>query len=76
MLIADDDGGEVVKIVDFGLVRVLADGAEEPPREGVFLGSPRYMSPEQIAHGRVDHRTDIDSLGVMLYECLCGRVPF
>ncbi len=76
MLVPEDDGHEIIKIIDFGLVKVLADDSEELTKEGSFLGSPRYMSPEQIAHGRVDHRTDIYSLGVILYQCLCGRTPF
>jgi eukaryotic-like serine/threonine-protein kinase len=76
MLVPEDDGHEIIKIIDFGLVKVLADDSEELTKEGSFLGSPRYMSPEQIAHGKVDHRTDIYSLGVILYQCLCGRTPF
>ncbi|MFO0630097.1 MAG: protein kinase [Polyangiales bacterium] len=76
MLVPGEDGAEVVKILDFGLVKVLSDDSEELTKEGAFLGSPRYMSPEQIAHGRVDLRTDIYSLGVILYQCLCGRTPF
>ena len=76
MLVPENDGAELVKILDFGLVKVLADDSEELTKEGTFLGSPRYMSPEQIAHGKVDHRTDVYSLGVILYHCLCGRTPF
>jgi serine/threonine-protein kinase len=76
MLVPENDGTEIVKILDFGLVKVLADDSEELTKEGTFLGSPRYMSPEQIAHGKVDHRTDVYSLGVILYHCLCGRTPF
>ena len=76
MLVPEDDGHEIVKIIDFGLVKVLSDDSEELTKEGSFLGSPRYMSPEQIAHGKVDHRTDIYSLGIILYQCLCGRTPF
>jgi serine/threonine protein kinase len=76
MLVPGEDGAEVVKILDFGLVKVLSDDSEELTKEGAFLGSPRYMSPEQIAHGRVDLRTDVYSLGVILYQCLCGRTPF
>lgn len=76
MLVPSEDGAETVKILDFGLVKVLSDDSEELTKEGAFLGSPRYMSPEQIAHGRVDLRTDIYSLGVILYQCLCGRTPF
>lgn len=76
MLVPDESGEETVKILDFGLVKVLRDDSEELTKEGSFLGSPRYMSPEQIAHGRVDLRTDVYSLGVILYQCLCGRTPF
>jgi tRNA A-37 threonylcarbamoyl transferase component Bud32 len=76
MLVPDESGEETIKILDFGLVKVLRDDSEELTKEGSFLGSPRYMSPEQIAHGRVDLRTDIYSLGVILYQCLCGRTPF
>ncbi len=76
MLVPDESGEETVKILDFGLVKVLRDDSEELTKEGSFLGSPRYMSPEQIAHGRVDLRTDIYSLGVILYQCLCGKTPF
>jgi serine/threonine-protein kinase len=76
MLVPENDGTENVKILDFGLVKLLTDESEELTKEGSFLGSPRYMSPEQIAHGKVDHRTDIYSLGVILYQCLCGRAPF
>lgn len=76
MLVPDEAGEETIKILDFGLVKVLRDDSEELTKEGSFLGSPRYMSPEQIAHGRVDLRTDIYSLGVILYQCLCGRTPF
>lgn len=76
MLAIDESGEESVKILDFGLVKVLRDDSEELTKEGSFLGSPRYMSPEQIAHGRVDLRADIYSLGVILYQCLCGRPPF
>jgi len=76
MMVPENDGTEIVKILDFGLVKVLADESEELTKEGTFLGSPRYMSPEQIAHGKVDHRTDVYSLGIILYHCLCGRTPF
>src|SRR5262245_52971926 len=63
-------------LTDFGLARVL----EEPGMTitGEFMGSPRYMSPEQIAAGRapLDHRTDIYSLGATLYEALTLQPPF
>ena len=76
MLLPQQDGSELVKAVDFGLLKVLTDDSDQVTKDGTFLGSPRYMSPEQIAHGKVDHRTDVYSLGVILYQCLCGQVPF
>jgi serine/threonine-protein kinase len=76
MLVPGEDMGELVKILDFGLVKVVADDSEELTQQGSFLGSPRFMSPEQISHGKVDLRTDVYSLGIMLYQMLCGRVPF
>jgi serine/threonine protein kinase len=68
--------GEIVKVLDFGLVKVLRDDSEELTAEGRFLGSPRYMSPEQIQRLPMDGRADLYSLGVILYRMLCGEVPF
>ena len=69
--------GGVVKMVDFGLAKITAD--EDPDmmltHTGARLGTLRYMSPEQLDGTSVDHRTDIYSLGVVLYEMLTGRVP-
>jgi serine/threonine-protein kinase len=78
MLVPDDEGNEVVKILDFGIGKVVSDqpSPDDLTHEGAILGSPRYVSPEQVAEGRVDARADIYSLGVMLYEVLCGKVPF
>jgi eukaryotic-like serine/threonine-protein kinase len=64
-----------VKITDFGIARMRA-AADELTQTGVMLGSPKYMSPEQVIGKRADHRSDIFSLGVILYEMLTGGGPF
>jgi len=63
-----------VKITDFGIARMR--GARDLTQTGMLLGSPKYMSPEQVIGKRADHRSDLFSLGVILYEMLCGVAPF
>lgn len=65
--------GGVVKILDFGLAKAISGG---PRKSTVVSGTPDYMSPEQLAGRPVDGRTDIFSLGVLLYEILTGSAPF
>lgn len=66
--------GQHAKIMDFGIARMrLADALTQA---GSMLGSPKYMSPEQAAGQRADHRSDIFSLGVTLYEMVVGQPPF
>jgi serine/threonine protein kinase len=67
-----DDG--VVKIMDFGLAKLA--GRTRITRTGTTVGTPAYMSPEQAQGGEVDERSDIFSLGVILYEMIAGRTPF
>ena len=63
------------KITDFGLVRIVQEGTLT--MADVLCGTPEYMSPEQASLGdRIDHRSDIYSLGITLYECLTGATPF
>jgi eukaryotic-like serine/threonine-protein kinase len=70
------DGGATVKLTDFGVARV--ENAEDLQRTlaGALLGTPRYMSPEQVASKHVDGRSDLFSLGAILYELLTGRKAF
>jgi serine/threonine protein kinase len=67
-----DIARDVVKVTDFGVARI-ADSSRT--RSGVVLGTPAFMSPEQMAGGQVDGRTDIYSLGVVLFNLLTGRLP-
>ena len=75
-LVEHADEQDFVKVLDFGLVKNLDGNAEELTQAGLFMGSPKYMSPEQIRGDRVDARTDIYSLGIVLYEMVTGKVPF
>jgi serine/threonine protein kinase len=61
-------------LTDFGLVRIM--NAATQTASGTVSGTPAYMSPEQARGDQTDHRTDIYSLGIVLYEMLAGRVPF
>jgi serine/threonine-protein kinase len=83
IFIADGvEGGFEVKVLDFGVAKLTAtegDAAQTGglTRTGEMVGTPYYMSPEQVfGESDVDHRADIWSLGVILYECLAGKRPF
>jgi eukaryotic-like serine/threonine-protein kinase len=82
-LVPDPDmpGGERPKLLDFGIAKVAeaqrAGGASAKTRTGAVMGTPTYMSPEQCrGAGEVDHRSDIYSVGCILYEMVTGRPPF
>jgi len=78
-LVPGDDDAERVKILDFGVSKFELGTEEAPTRltaEGTLVGTPYYMSPEQAAGKKVDARTDVYAMGVILYEALTGRLPF
>lgn len=76
-LVEHGDETDFVKILDFGLVKNVSETkTEDLTQTGLFMGSPKYMAPEQIRGDRVDARTDIYALGIILYEMVTGKVPF
>jgi serine/threonine protein kinase len=77
------DGERTLKVLDFGVVRVLPDASEQAPEplavpteSGVLMGTPRYLSPEGAMGQRVDARADLYAAALMLYYMLTGRGPF
>jgi eukaryotic-like serine/threonine-protein kinase len=70
------DGGDLVKVVDFGIAKAMNVEAQKVTRTGLIVGTPEYMSPEQIAGDPLDGRSDIYSLGLVAFNILTGRLPF
>ncbi|MGD2145886.1 MAG: protein kinase [Anaerolineae bacterium] len=73
-IMVDPQRNDHVTLMDFGLVRAAEDSGLT--KTGTIVGTPEYMSPEQAEGGEIDRRTDIYSLGVVLFKMLTGRVPF
>ena len=65
--------GDVVKVTDFGIARIT-DSSKT--KTGMVLGTPSYMSPEQLSGMKVDGRSDLFSLAISLYQMACGKLPF
>ncbi len=81
VLVSHDGDPDFAKILDFGIAKLLGEAVEEAggealTRAGFALGTPTYMSPEQVSAASVDGRTDLYSVSVMLYEMIAGRPPF
>jgi serine/threonine-protein kinase len=67
----------VLKVMDFGIARLANRSKDEGlTKEGVSIGTPDYMSPEQLSGKELDARSDLYSVGVVLFECLTRRLPF
>ena len=85
-LVTKNEDDDYVKVLDFGIAKYIAEDPEdgqdrgsgplEVTQEQQVCGTPHYMAPEQVAMGRVDARTDLYSLGIVLYRMLTGRLPF
>ena len=77
----DSHGGEMPRIVDFGIALLreggdASDGQGRLTTNGLVLGTPHYMAPEQAVADPIDHRIDLFALGIVIYEMLSGRLPF
>src|SRR5437588_11604710 len=71
------DGTDVVKVVDFGIAKLVGnDASQEVTKTGLVIGTPEFMSPEQLAGDKLDGRSDIYSLGLVFFKMLTGRLPF
>ena len=68
--------GGTIKVADFGIARIVEKGNERDGEPGEIVGSARYMSPEQLMGEEVTPRSDVYSVGVLLYHCLTGGPPF
>jgi len=79
ILVKQDDGSELVKLVDFGIAKLLPGSGKEQQnltKTGEVFGSPIYMSPEQCLGKELDNRSDIYALGCLMYQTLAGEPPF
>lgn len=84
----DDEGRDLVKVCDFGIAKITEKDENAPPdampktagakltTAGLVVGTPEYMSPEQARGEKLDSRSDIYSMGIILYQLLTGRTPF
>ena len=78
MLVSRDDSAATVKVLDFGLSKMMwaENGTHRSTQQGIVMGTPDYMSPEQARGDQVDHRVDIYSFGILAYELVTNTVPF
>ncbi len=76
MLVKRRSGEDQVKLLDFGIAKLLAAEGRKSSASADFVGTPAYMSPEQIRGGDVDSRSDLYSLGAMVFELVTGHQPF
>jgi len=79
LFVLERDRSDFVKVLDFGVAKLVAPLGDVPMTttvEGTIVGTPAYMAPEQATGGNADARTDLYSVGVVLYELLAGHPPF
>ncbi len=76
MIARGREGADVVKVVDFGIAKASQSEAQKVTRTGMVVGTPEYMSPEQLAGDTLDGRSDIYALGLVTFVMLTGKLPF
>lgn len=76
MLATGRDGSDLVKVVDFGIAKAANSEAQKVTKTGLVVGTPEYMSPEQLAGDKLDGRSDTYSLALVAFNMLTGRLPF
>lgn len=76
MIARTRDGGDLVKVVDFGIAKAAGSEAQKVTKTGLVVGTPEYMSPEQLAGDQLDGRSDIYSLALVAFNMLTGKLPF
>jgi len=78
MLTRSRDGADAVKVVDFGLAKAVGGegGGQKVTRTGLVVGTPEFLSPEQLSGDKLDGRSDVYSLGLVLFNMLTGTLPF
>jgi serine/threonine-protein kinase len=78
VFIARVDGAEVVKVLDFGIAKMLGTprDAQLQTQHGFVVGTPAYMSPEQVLGRHVDHQSDLWQVAIIAFECITGKRPF
>ena len=70
------EGADMVKVVDFGIAKASQNEAQKVTKTGLVVGTPEYMSPEQLAGDKLDGRSDVYSLGLVTFVMLTGKLPF
>ena len=76
MVTVDRDGFDQVKVVDFGIAKSTSGDAQNVTRTGMVIGTPEYMSPEQLSGDKVDGKSDVYSLAIVAFNMLTGQLPF
>jgi eukaryotic-like serine/threonine-protein kinase len=76
MVARNMEGGDLVKVVDFGIAKSMGPSSQTVTTAGISIGTPEYMSPEQLAGEKLDARTDVYSLAVVLFHVLTGVLPY